>query len=1245
MPQGLTVPAWYNDNYYINEKVDECNTIKFGAVEGEEFVPWTDQTVRDFIAGAHGESAYAPWMGYDNFVSNGNAENCSPSRYFVVSEYLAAKAAQLNEIQYEDKTDWDQAKVLDAFRAANISAWDHYTTTGQQEGINPSNAFDNDAFFTAKCAILNAWQNEDGTVGYEGKDDWTKDDVIAVFQSLGVNPIMNQPENPDAASLVIDVPTDEQVSGGSFNPWGPTGPTEYNDITLEAGKLEYTGTDGNDNFIGEVTNSQRTSSLVPDTVIDGNGGNDMLTVKMSGNFAGFSSADALADIDTITLQSDGKSARTFNAKNTDGVTTWNLDETNAPINLRDLPATGVAINISELDGGKNTNIDFADASALDDSVTIGLDNVGAKTGSTVKNASVSMADIENVTLAASGESYIDLSDVTGVKNYAVTGEGDLAIASVASSVRTFDASEAKGDISADLTGTANPVTSILLGEGNDDVSVSAISKTAKISGGAGADEVTLEGVTGSYKFEMDDLETLTVSGLKNTSKLSLSGEDTTGLETLGVDNLEQNSQITFGQYVEGSLNVLASGNNGGKVNLEGLQDVTLTVGNGDKTHDTFQGVLNLDEATSLNINVSGREDALSSFTGTVNGGKVTDLSIVNGTNDLGVLDFVLGSGSNLGDVSQLNVTGFGKVDLTKVMVGANSNNLQVDATNLNASFMANFKPSAAAGDNATLDVQGSQLQGNQITVGKGYDSVAITGGIGVDNIYLDSSYTPDNTTLVIDRDDRLVLSDDATSQQINAWKEELGSGIEVTTLSQLAGSLTPGAISNSGPIFVPYKSDGFNNDVSTLGPVVDQSEVTWAPNQDVTTTLGKNQTLLVGDIPENGSYKVDATASDSSNVVYSGNDNGTIVYQSNRNVGDTASTDAKMPLSGTVSASFTASGEGDLTIAPATVYADNPGGTAYNAAMADIKSLALNTGDFVDANTGNGNTIKVGSNGTVGDGGNVSNNQMYGTSSITAEGNGDVVLMTAVGNRAMDTLTVSASGLAEGSFTMETVSSMSLLAAKAVKYTGSNNGDSINVMAAGQGTELTMGTGSDYVYLHSFGNQMNPDTGASIRPTDPRTAKIDLGVDQVKDQVLLLTDSGSGGSSIVTINNFVVGTDELSFAAKQSTQENATQINGKSDGSYTAAEWSGIISKFTEGEPIDAANIKVGTAAADKVAFVEQGATGVYDAYMLVSNKTSGPTLTDNVLSDANGYALVILDDITITGTPDFTGGFLSPSA
>ena len=95
MPQGLTVPAWYNDNYYINEKVDECNTIRFGDA-GQ--LPWTAESVRSFLAAANGEADYQPWMGYENFVSNGNAENCSPNPLFNVMEYLTAKANQLNAL-------------------------------------------------------------------------------------------------------------------------------------------------------------------------------------------------------------------------------------------------------------------------------------------------------------------------------------------------------------------------------------------------------------------------------------------------------------------------------------------------------------------------------------------------------------------------------------------------------------------------------------------------------------------------------------------------------------------------------------------------------------------------------------------------------------------------------------------------------------------------------------------------------------------------------------------------------------------------------------------------------------------------------------------------------------------------------------------------------------------------------------------------------------------------------------------
>ena len=84
MPLGMTVPAWYNDDHYISEKVDECNTIKFGAVEGEEFTPGRLLLSEIFWPRQMARASYAQWMGYDNFVTNGNAENCSPNPLFNV---------------------------------------------------------------------------------------------------------------------------------------------------------------------------------------------------------------------------------------------------------------------------------------------------------------------------------------------------------------------------------------------------------------------------------------------------------------------------------------------------------------------------------------------------------------------------------------------------------------------------------------------------------------------------------------------------------------------------------------------------------------------------------------------------------------------------------------------------------------------------------------------------------------------------------------------------------------------------------------------------------------------------------------------------------------------------------------------------------------------------------------------------------------------------------------------------------
>ena len=754
MPLDIAVPTWYNDDSYINEKVDECNTIKFGAVEGEEFTPWTAASVRDFLAAANGEADYQPWMGYANFVSNGNAENCSPSPYFVVAEYLAAKAAQLNNIKFNDKTDWNQQDVLKAFDEAGISAWDHYTPSGQAEDINPSNAFDNSAFFEAKCEILNNWENEDGTTGYEGKNDWTPEDVIATFQSLGINPIMNQPENPNAASLVIAVPGDEQVQDNGFNVWNPTGVIDYVDVPVTTDPLANVGTAANENFIADVTTSSKTTTLLKDTTIDGDGGQDMLTVNMSANFRGFANENALTNVEDVVLNNTTKSAHSFNAQNTDGVETWTLNEGTGPINLVNLPTTGVTVNVVDLDGGKTTNIGFGKdvAAGTSDAMTIGLDNAGTpKIGNTAANyAQIKMAGIENVTLDATGDNYVNLANVSDVENLVVTGKGDLTIdskagAAVANTLETLDASGATGNIKADLA-NASMVESIATGSGNDTVIVSKIQETAPVDGGDGNDTLVLSGIAEqNFRLQMNDVETLSIENA--TGDIILSGSDTSGLETLKVKDLD--TTVTMGQYDNASLTIQAVGDNkgAGAVKIGDIEEITLNVGDGDDTNDYFKGTLTLADATNLTVNVEGPSaNTPAAFSGAIDAKELTDLTINNGHN---AQPFILASGTELDKVSQINVQGFSNVDLRgDSQIGSEAGNLAVDATNLNAEFKANFTTTE---ENSSLMVEGSTLQANTISVtgsvtdsdagDSNYSTVSVTGGLGDDVLFLNGNGT------------------------------------------------------------------------------------------------------------------------------------------------------------------------------------------------------------------------------------------------------------------------------------------------------------------------------------------------------------------------------------------------------------------------------------------------------------------------------------------------------------------------
>lgn len=794
MPQVLTVPSWYNDDTYIKNKVVECNTIKFG-----DQSDWSADTVKAFLAGAYGEDTYASWIGYDNFVNSGNAENCSPSPYFVVAEYLAAKAAQLNGIKYNDKTDWNQQDVLKAFNDAGITAWDHYTTSGQAENINPSNAFDTSAFFAAKCDILNTWQNEDGTTGFEGKNDWTPEDVIATFQGLGINPIMNQPDNPNASSLIIQVPSDEQVQDNGFNVWNPTGEIDYVDVPVTTDPLANVGTAANENFIADVTTSSKTTTLLSGTTIDGDGGQDMLTVNMSANFRGFANENALTNVEEVVLNNTTKSAHSFNAQNTAGVETWTLNEGTGPINLSNLPTTGVTVNVVDLDGGKTTNIGFGKdvAAGTSDAMTIGLDNVGTpKIGNTPENyAQIKMADVENVTIDATGDNYVNLANVSDVENLIVTGDGALTIdskagAAVANTLETLDASGATGNIKADLA-NADMIESIATGSGNDTVIVSKIQETAPVDGGDGNDTLVLSGLAEqNFRLQMNDVETLSIENA--TGNIILSGSDTSGLETLKVKDLT--TTVTMGQYDNAALTIQAVGDNKetGEVEIGDIEDITLNVGDNDTTKDYFKGTLTLGDATNLTVNVEGPSaNTPAAFSGSIAAKELTDLTINNGHN---AQTFTLGKGTELNNVSQINVQGFSDVDLRgDSLIGSEAGNVSVDATNLNARFWANF---TSTEDNSSLMVEGSTLQANVIEVNgrnaengtdSTYSTISVTGGLGDDVLILNGQGTGAELTGDLGMGNNVIFNmgtgwaiDDDVAAKMNATLGEMSNTVTKT---------------------------------------------------------------------------------------------------------------------------------------------------------------------------------------------------------------------------------------------------------------------------------------------------------------------------------------------------------------------------------------------------------------------------------------------------------------------------------
>ena len=219
-------------NYYLNSKLAQLQLQNSKDSNGQAY---TQETLLQAIhkAGLTAEQHYQQYS-----VQEGTSAN----PYFNTVEYLRAKLYQLqHSANVAERVEWAGKSVDDvaqAFIKAGLSAEEHYLRYGckevDQDGkfINPSNAFDANAYVAAKLAQLMATDPE----SWEGK---TAQDVMEVIIKAGMTPVSHYERygadeaNASGIAMVQTVPVLDRVANDALRDvTGTNVPSNYNASTL-----------------------------------------------------------------------------------------------------------------------------------------------------------------------------------------------------------------------------------------------------------------------------------------------------------------------------------------------------------------------------------------------------------------------------------------------------------------------------------------------------------------------------------------------------------------------------------------------------------------------------------------------------------------------------------------------------------------------------------------------------------------------------------------------------------------------------------------------------------------------------------------------------------------------------------------------------------------------------------------------------------------------------------------------------
>lgn len=290
------------------------------------------------------------------------------------------------------------------------------------------------------------------------------------------------------------------------------------------------GTTGDNVYTAVQSLDQDTDTLDEADFIDGRDGDDRLVVDLQASFGGFADQfdGGVSNIETIEINKSVSGSRVFDAGNISGASTYLVDAAEGILNITNI-GDSVSTTLSHAGGGFRSSTDSSLLAGSSDSYALTLDGVGTGSNPVALRLTGTDAsgDYEVLALTANSatDNFIDTVDSANqFASMTVSGAGNLQIDGINTLLNSVDASNATGNVIADLS--ANPgITSIIGGSGDDSFRISSIDELLTADGGEGSDTLIYAGITGASQPSLSNFEAMVFEAVDD--DLTLSGLDAT----------------------------------------------------------------------------------------------------------------------------------------------------------------------------------------------------------------------------------------------------------------------------------------------------------------------------------------------------------------------------------------------------------------------------------------------------------------------------------------------------------------------------------------------------------------------------------------------------------------------------------------------------------------------------------------------------------------------------------------------